>query len=119
VTQLRRPSTKIRPGWTRIEPGSYRHASGWEAHHCGHRTAIYPYFLIDPSQPECIVFSHNGLGFGCLEIALLAAEGAVAGRMAALDVGMAPFGSRARRGKVIRVGNGPPCRALRAVGGAT
>ena len=43
-----------------------RHVSGIEIRHCGHMTANWPYYLIDPAWPDDIIVSHNGLGFTAL-----------------------------------------------------
>lgn len=52
----------------------WRHSSGWEARHCGHRTAIHPYYLVDPATPEDTIVSHNGYGFGSIYVARRAVE---------------------------------------------
>jgi len=37
------------------------HKDGWELHHCGHPTAIYGYYLVDPSGRQ--VLAANGRGW--------------------------------------------------------
>ncbi len=41
-------------------------SSGWEIRHCGHPTANWPYYLVDPSAPDEIVIAPNGRGFRLL-----------------------------------------------------
>lgn len=57
-------------GWTRLSPAGRKigsrwihEASGWEVRHCGHPTALWPYFAIDPAHPESYTMTHDGLGF--------------------------------------------------------
>lgn len=73
-----------RPGWTAIgvagaKGRTYRHPSGWLVQHCGHPTARWPYYLVNPRSPRRITVSFNGLGFKILEAAQRAVEGVVAG----------------------------------------
>lgn len=71
-----------RPGWTRGRPNvkgsDWIHESGWQAVHCGHQTAIWPFYLVAPGGSPPIV-SWNGLGFQRLEYAQRAVELIVAG----------------------------------------
>jgi hypothetical protein len=62
----------------------WRHdQTGWEVLHCGHPTAIWPYFAIDPAAPGDTTVSHNGKGFASLEKALDAVDAVIAGRLIA------------------------------------
>jgi hypothetical protein len=67
-------------GWTRLSRAGdkcsarWQHSSGWQLRHCGHPTANWPYFLIDPARPELVIVSFNGRGFKNLEIAQYAIE---------------------------------------------
>lgn len=77
---------KKREGWTRLSaPGRkcdarWRHKrSGWEVRHCGHPTANWPYFAVDPKHPEASTMSHNGRGFRDLERAFDAVEDVISG----------------------------------------
>lgn len=41
-----------RPGWQRIRGGCggiWRHSSGWIVKHCGHPTALWPYYGVSPT----------------------------------------------------------------------
>lgn len=73
-------------GWVRMsEPGDktgarWRHVrSGWEVRHCGHPTANWPYYAVDPEHQECTTVTHNGLGFQSLTAAIGAVEHVLAG----------------------------------------
>lgn len=66
--------TEGRPG---KKGGSWAHPSGWTVHHCGHPTALWPYYLRDPDGT--MVVSHNGHGFVQRAWALEVAEGLHAG----------------------------------------
>lgn len=72
-----------RAGWTRLSaPGSkldacWAHTSGWQASHCGHPTANYPWSLRDPRTGKMTV-SQNGYAFRTLEGAMRAAEAVLA-----------------------------------------
>jgi hypothetical protein len=59
----------------------WRHVSGWELRHCGHSTATWPYYLIDPARPDFLTVSFNGRGFKTLAIAQAVIESIVAGRI--------------------------------------
>ncbi len=81
----RRRGFKARPGWTRLStPGRkidahWRHReSGWEIRHCGHPTANWPYYLVEPKSGTMVV-THNGLGFRTLEMAMDAVASILAG----------------------------------------
>jgi len=67
------------PGWTRrSESGrktsaDWEHrATGWHVRHCGHPTAIHPYFAEDPDGR--MVVHANGHGFDTLLQAMSAVE---------------------------------------------
>jgi len=69
----------------------WRHdASGWEVQHCGHPTALYPYYAVDPAHPETATVTHNGRGFRTLEVVFDAIEGVLAGRVLATDHNCVP-----------------------------
>jgi hypothetical protein len=40
----RRHAAANRPGWAKVERWKWRHESGWEVRHCGHPTALWPYY---------------------------------------------------------------------------
>lgn len=74
-------------GWQRLSaPGDkcgahWRHeASGWQVRHCGHPTANWPYYAIDPAHEECATVSANGRGFRSLKAAFAAVESVIDGR---------------------------------------
>ena len=68
----------------------YEHAAGWEVVHCGHPTAIWPYYLRRLDDPSAIVVSHNGLGFRGVRIARRVVEGILDGSIAETSEGCAP-----------------------------
>ena len=77
----RRPR-QYRPGWNMVSysPVIYQHAgSGWQVHHCGHGTAIFPYHALSPSTPGLIV-SQSGRGWQKLDWAMKDVEALLAGR---------------------------------------
>lgn len=85
---MSRAGVRNRPGWTRLTPpgsrtnhGHWRHVSGWEIRHCGHPTALYPYYAVDPKHPERATVTFNGKGFWTLLLAMEAVEGIVAGEL--------------------------------------
>lgn len=60
---------RTRPGWIRLSaPGDkcgahWLHTSSdWQIRHCGHPTANWPYYAIDPDHPTRATVTHNGLG---------------------------------------------------------
>lgn len=64
---------------------TYEHPfSGWQVHHCGHSTALWPYYLTQPGRPEIIV-SHNRLGFQNVEAAKAAVIYILCGRATVTD----------------------------------
>lgn len=77
--------TAPRPGWVRQGAagrtcaGAWQHASGWVLRHCGHPTALWPYYLEDPQGRMAV--SHTGRGFHHLVDAQLALEGVLAGQL--------------------------------------
>lgn len=81
-----------RHGWERLSaPGDklgarWRHtASGWEVKHCGHPTANWPYYAVDPEHPAACTMTHNGRGFLGLAAAFDAIESVLRGEMVATD----------------------------------
>lgn len=60
--------------WERI-PGpmagkcgvEFLHISGWSVMHCGHPTALWPYYLLQPDRSSVVSF--NGRGFKSVAIA--------------------------------------------------
>lgn len=62
-----------RRGWTRLDDGrskltgAWDHPSGWRIRHCGHATALWPYYAEHPTAGMAV--SHNGLGFHSLAYA--------------------------------------------------
>jgi hypothetical protein len=85
---LSRRAVRSRPGWTRLSaPGRklnqhWRHETGWEIRHCGHPTANWPFYAVDPTHPTRAVVSHNGLGFVRLAVAFDVVERVLAGELA-------------------------------------
>lgn len=76
-----------RYGWTRTSPpgrkvlARWEHPSGMELRHCGHPTALHPYYATDPARPEIdLIVNKNGKGFDNLEHAFEALEGLIRGR---------------------------------------
>lgn len=75
------------PDWTKDRPGhagkgaDWRHVpSGWVTRHCGHPTALWPYYVEHPGQPGSIVVSFNGLGWKTAAAARAAIGVLAAGR---------------------------------------
>lgn len=69
---MSRPAMRQREGWRRLSrPGDKCSAlwlhedSGWRVRHCGHPTANYPYYAVDPERPREPVGVH-GRGFTSL-----------------------------------------------------
>jgi hypothetical protein len=63
------PTTvRQRAGWTRLRGGLFgcwRHSSGWSVHHCGHPTALWPYYGLPPGvRPEGVASDRMLLGGG-------------------------------------------------------
>lgn len=89
----RRRGFKARDGWTRLSaPGRkcgahWRHEeTGWELRHCGHPTANWPYYLVEP-RSRLMVVTHNGLGFKTLAVAMDAVASILAGHSTATTEG--------------------------------
>lgn len=89
----------FRAGWTRLSPpgrkliARWRHdASGWQLRHCGHQTAIWPYFAEDPNRvhPDDHVVTPSGRGFATLKAGMSAIEDLVAGRAELSDENCVP-----------------------------
>lgn len=81
-----------RYGWTRLSrPGDkcaarWRHdATGWMVVHCGHPTANWPYYLVDPRCPGRATVTFNGLGFKTLNMAMQTAEDVLDGTAVATN----------------------------------
>ena len=80
-----------RHGWTRIspKPGTcwthWAHQdSGWQFRHCGHPTANWPYYFIDPASLRTVM-SFNGLGFKSVEVCMNVIEGVISGTFKLTD----------------------------------
>ena len=110
----------------------YEHADGWEVVHCGHPTALWPYYLRTIADSSAIVVSHNGRGFRGVRIARRVVEGILDGSIEVTSEGCVdgvrralvtaageelaaptrtPIGSKRRRA---RRASGPEAAALRA-----
>lgn len=83
---MKRPAHRLPYGWTSLgTPGQkigarYRHdASGWEVRHCGHPTALYPYYAVDPAHPDEMTLAPAGTAFRLLGDACAAVEAVVDG----------------------------------------
>ena len=83
--------SRVREGWTRLDPKErsrgrcgalWMHISGWHIQHCGHPTALYPYYLHHRALPAQIVMSHNGMGFTQLRETQQIVEEIAAGALA-------------------------------------
>jgi hypothetical protein len=67
-----------RPVWVKIRktwPGIWEHESGWRIYHCGHPTALWPYYAMPPGVPatgayrnEMLLSGGMGLGKGFSEL---------------------------------------------------
>jgi hypothetical protein len=71
-----------RKGWERIRGGCagiWRHSSGWIVRHCGHPTAVWPYYGVSPAG-EMLINERNGRAFQ----RLVEAQAAVEAKIAAL-----------------------------------
>jgi len=86
-----------RPGWTRLSAAgcklstTWRHdASGWLVKHCGHQTANWPFYLVDPNYSESLTMSHNGRGFLGARKGIEAVEAILAGSMVATNDSCVP-----------------------------
>lgn len=86
-----------RPGWTRLsDPRAskcsqhWRHESGYEVRHCGHPTALWPWYVIAPAHPELCLVAEHGRAFRLLSEAWDAVEGLVAGRLVAAATPLSP-----------------------------
>lgn len=80
-----------REGWERLgRPGKldavYRHTeTGWEIRHCGHPTAIRPYYAVHPDHPDILVVAFNCIAFTRLSVALDYVEAAIDGDLVVSD----------------------------------
>jgi hypothetical protein len=55
----------IKANWTRLRGGCgglWRHESGWLVRHCGHPTALWPYYGVPPGGGDMLL-APNGRGF--------------------------------------------------------
>jgi len=93
--------TKTEQGaWVRLSaPGNklgatWEHPSGWQVHHCGHPTANWPYYAVDPTDNGRLYVTHNGKGFRTLVAAFAAVEGVLVGELVATDEGCGPTTGR-------------------------
>ena len=63
---------RTRPGWQQLGSGVagkwLHHSSGWIVRHCGHPTALWPYYCVSPTGLQLL--AENGHGFRTLELAL-------------------------------------------------
>lgn len=73
------------PGWTRLSPPGdkcralWQHRSGWQVLHCGHPTANWPYYALQPGDNRMVV-SGGGRGFRTLADAFAGVAAVQAGR---------------------------------------
>jgi hypothetical protein len=69
--------TRGRDGWERLSGGTggkWRHlASGWIVRHCGHPTALWPYYGLPPGGGHLLI-APNGRAFRLLAQAQQAVE---------------------------------------------
>jgi hypothetical protein len=86
-----------RARWTRLSDSRlskcdqrWRHDSGYEVRHCGHPTALWPWYVIAPAAPELCLVAEHGHAFRLLAEAMDAAEGLAAGRLAAMETPLSP-----------------------------
>lgn len=79
-----------RHGWTRNDALSktaavYKHVSGWQVLHCGHMTALWPFYLAAPDGRSLV--APHGRGFQKLIEAQVAVERTVNGEsMGLVDI---------------------------------
>ena len=79
------------PEWTAFRPAigkgaEYTHTpSGWKVKHCGHPTANWPYYLVDPAHPGTTTVTHNGRGWRGLDGAKAAVLGILDGSLVTTD----------------------------------
>ena len=72
-------------GWTLIARGQrgkggvWQHTSGWTVHHCGHPTALWPYYVAHEAKGFATVVSGTNRGFRSIVAARRAVEALVAG----------------------------------------
>lgn len=64
---------KKRDGWSKTRPGEWVHVSGWCVRHCGHPTALWPYYGI-PAGGGPMELSPSGYAFSTLNEAQEAME---------------------------------------------
>jgi hypothetical protein len=69
----------MREHWERLVGyRCWQHSSGWEVHHCGHPTANWPYYLVEPKTRRMVI-AQNGKAFRTLALAQDAVRAVVAG----------------------------------------
>ena len=80
-----------REGWERLGrrgklDAVYRHGdTGWEVRHCGHPTAIRPYYAVSPAHPGNLVVAFNCIAFTRLTVALDYVEAVLDGDLVVSD----------------------------------
>ncbi len=86
-----------RSGWTRLsDPKAskcsqrWRHSGGHLVVHCGHPTAIWPWYVVDPADPGLCLVSKSGYAFRRLDGTMDAVEGLAAGRLVAQATPLSP-----------------------------
>lgn len=52
----RRHAATNRPGWVKVGRHTWRHTSGWEVRHCGHPTALWPYYGQHPDGRPILIY---------------------------------------------------------------
>lgn len=73
-------------GDRRTKHAVYEHIySGWKICHCGHATALWPFYLVDPAHPQIFIVSHNNRGFHNLAAAKAAVIYILCGRATVTD----------------------------------
>lgn len=66
------PPPATRPPWVKIKktwPGIWEHESGWRIYHCGHPTALWPYYAMPPGRSAVGAYRNEmllsgGMGIG-------------------------------------------------------
>lgn len=96
----RRRTIRHRVGWTRVTPPGQKLHALWrhdstslEVRHCGHPTALYPYFAIDPSDRATMIVTHNGHGFRDLLEAFEQVEAMLRGELVPVEVPSDRYGA--------------------------
>jgi hypothetical protein len=66
-------AARQRKGWTRLQGGCggvWKHDSGWLVRHCGHPTALWPYYGLRPEGGQMLLSGGFGVGIGFRTLAL-------------------------------------------------